>query len=73
MRVNLPAFLASFSVRAGLRGVVVWNVAIWMAVCFTASPVSQGIAGVERRRRQPVEAAVEGVMPGHLLAVESVN
>jgi hypothetical protein len=28
------------------------------------------VDGLERRRRQPVEAAVEGVMLGHLLAVE---
>src|SRR5580700_4252976 len=28
------------------------------------------IHGLERRRRQPVEAAVEGVMLGHILAVE---
>jgi hypothetical protein len=30
----------------------------------------QIVNGLERRRRQPVEAAVEGVMLGHLLAVE---
>ena len=28
------------------------------------------VDGLECRRRQPVEAAVEGIMPGHLLAVE---
>src|SRR6202051_5352992 len=28
------------------------------------------VSGLERRRRQPVEAAVEGVMLGHLLAVK---
>jgi len=33
----------------------------------------QIIDSFERLRRQPIEAAVEGVMFGHRIAVESVN